>query len=204
MRGQDENRASGSTGGQPDVQPGEPSSSRGTGQGSPGASGGGTSYTQPTIPDNLSDESSRTAPPASQGFYQDILLQCDNLVQGYRKGEKSKASVYVNIQSKLFQALGKDRERSDAAFESFIATIESHDSELEMAARRAATAGARQRSSSPVVSDADGQRSDDEPVSKKPKPDESEYAWVAGGKSKAVPLSESLSKTLVGLGQSGT
>ena len=106
------------------------------------------------------------------------------------KGEKSKVSVYVDIQSKIFQALGKDRERSDAAFESFIATIESHDSELEMAARRAATARVRERSASPPVSDADGQHSDDEPVSKKPKPDKSAYAWVAGRKG------ENLSKTL--------
>ena len=199
MRGaQDESRVIGTAGGQPNVQLGAPgnaeSSSRGADHGSPEA--GGTTLTQLTVEDNPSERSARTAPPANQGFYQDILLQCNDLVEGYRKGEKSKASVYVDIQSKLFQALGKDRERSDAAFESFIATIESHDSELEMAARRAATTRARQRSSSPAVSDADGQCSDDEPVTKKPKPDESAYAWVAGRKGKTVPLSENLSKTL--------
>ena len=89
-----------------------------------------------------------------------------------------------------------DREQSDAAFESFIAAIESHDLELEMAARRAAAAGARQRSASAPILDADGQPSDEEPVVKRTKLDESEYAWVAGKKGKPVPLSENLTKTL--------
>ena len=82
------------------------------------------------------------------------------------------------------------------AFESFIAAIENHDSQLEMAARRATGAGTRQRSASPAVSDTDEQRIGDEPATKKLRVDESEYAWVAEGKEKAVPLSENLSKTL--------
>jgi hypothetical protein len=104
--------------------------------------------------------------------------------------------VYSDIQFKLFEAFGKDRERSDAAFESFIATIESHDSELEMAARRAVTSKARQRSSSPPISNADEEESDAEPISKKSKLDESEFAWMRGRKGKTVPLSEDLAKTL--------
>ena len=65
-----------------------------------------------------------------------------------------------------------------------------------MAARRAAKVGTRQRSSSAPVSDADEQLSDGEPTSKKPKSDESEYAWVAAKKGKPVLLSDNLSKTL--------
>ena len=42
----------------------------------------GNSVTQPTIPDNESDGSARSAPPANQGFYQDVLLQCNTLIEG--------------------------------------------------------------------------------------------------------------------------
>ena len=186
----------------PEVEAVQPEEPRNTGHASQAAVHGsqsdnpGTSVTQPTIPDDLSDGSARTALPPNQGVYQDVLIQCDALIEGYRKGEKSKASVYADIQSKLVNAFGGDRERSDAAFESFIAAIESHDLELEMAARRAAAAGARQRSASAPISDADGQPSDEEPVAKRTKLDESEYAWVAGKKGKSVPLSENLTKTL--------
>jgi hypothetical protein len=53
-------------------------------------------------------------------------------------------------------------------------------------------------STSPLVSDADEQPSDElgEPASKRPKLDESEYAWVAGRKGKLILLLENLSKTL--------
>ena len=144
----------------------------------------------------MSDESAGTAPPPNQGVYQDVLVQCNALVEEYRKGQVSKASVYVDIQSKLSKVLGNDRARTDAAFGLFIATIESHDSEVEMAARRAAAAGPRQRSTSPPVSDADEQQSDGEPTPKKPKFDESAYAWMAETKGKYVSLSENLTKTL--------
>ena len=107
----------------------------------------------------------------------------------------SKATVYVEIQLKRVGALGDNRSRTDAAFESFIATVESHDSEVEMAARRAAVQ-TRQRSTSPLGTDTNGQQSDDEPASKKPKIDESAYAWIAGRKDKHVSLSEGLTKTL--------
>jgi putative sterol carrier protein len=173
------------------------------GPGAPGTSAQGAvpgsqsdDATQPTIPDNLSEGSAGAPPPPNQGVYQDVLVQCNALVERYRKGEVSKATVYVDIQSKLIKAFGNDRDRSDAAFGSFIATIESHDSEVEMAARRAAAAGTRQRSSSPPVSDADEQQSDGEPVSKKPKLDESEYAWMAERKGRPISLSKNLTKTL--------
>ena len=192
-RAQDGSRATGTAA---NAQPEESANAGNSTQGAVHGSQSGTSFTQPTIPDDLSDGSARSAPLPNQGIYQDVLVQCNALIEGYRKGEKSKASVYTDIQSKLAKALGNDREHSDATFEPFIATIESHDPELEMAARRAAATGTRQRSSSPVVSDADGQPSDEEPVTKRPKLNESEYAWVAGKKGKSVTLSENLTKTL--------
>ena len=154
-----------------------------------------TSNTQLTIPDDASDFSPGVAPASSSGIYQDVLVECINLIEEYRKGKVSKATVYVEIQSKLVGALGDNRTTTDAAFESFIATVKSHDSEVEMAARRAAV-NTRQRSASPLGSDTDGQQSDEEPASKKPKVDESAYAWVAGRKDKHVLLSAGLTKTL--------
>jgi hypothetical protein len=127
-----------------------------------------------------------------------VLVDCDSLVKKYRKGEISKAAVYVDIQSKLTKALGDDRARSDAAFGSFIATIESHDSEVGGARNREGLAALNpfQRSPSPPGSDSDGQGSDGEPASKKVKVDESTYAWVASRKDKRTMLRDSLSKTL--------
>jgi hypothetical protein len=127
-----------------------------------------------------------------------VLVDCDSLVKKYRKGEISKAAVYVDIQSKLTKALGDDRARSDAAFGSFIATIESHDSEVRGARNREGLAALNpfQRSPSPPGSDSDGQGSDGEPASKKVKVDESTYAWVASRKDKRTMLRDSLSKTL--------
>ena len=156
-----------------------------------------TSNTQRTIPDDGSDSnfSPGVTPASNSGVYQDVLVECNALIEEYRKGKVSKATVYVEIQSKLVGALGNNRVRTDAAFESFIATVESHDSEVEMAARRAAV-NARQRSASPLGTDADGQQSDEEPASKRPKIDESAYAWIAGRKDKHVSLSEGLTQTL--------
>ena len=87
---------------------------------------------QPTRP-NTSDPagpSMGTHSESGSGVYQDVLVDCNALVEGYRKGEISKAAVYVKIQLKLTKALGDDRARSDAAFRSFIASIESHDAEV--------------------------------------------------------------------------
>jgi hypothetical protein len=149
-----------------------------------------------TLPDDSSNFSPGTSPVSNPGVYQDVLVECNRLIEEYRKGKILKASVYVEIQSKLVGALGDNRARSDAAFGSFIATIESHDSEVEMAARRAAAVDTRKRSSSAPVSDVDEQQSDGEPVSKRPKVDESAYAWVAGRKGKHITLSDGLTKTL--------
>jgi hypothetical protein len=192
----DGTRVTGSTSGQPTIQDEEPSSSARAGVHGSQSDVAGTSVTQPTIPDNISEGSSGVAPPPNQGFHQDVLVQCNTLIEEYRKGEMSKATVYVDIQSKLIKAFPNDRARTDAAFGSFIATIESHDSEVEMAARRAAATGPRQRSTSPSVSVADEEPSDGEPTSKRPKLDESAYAWVAGRKGRPSSLSENLSKTL--------
>jgi hypothetical protein len=156
------------------------------------------SSTQPTGPDVQSRDSARTPSESNSGSYQDILLECNSLVETYRKGEASKASVYADIQSKLLATLGDDRSRSDAAFGSFIATIESLDSEVEAAARRGRLTALNplQRSPSPPVSIPDGHESEDEPASKKIKVDESTYAWVASRKDKHTALRDTLAKTL--------
>ena len=68
----------------------------------------------------------------TQGYIK-MSIDCNSLVEGYCKGEISKAVVYVQLQSKLVRALIDDRARSDAAFGSFIVTIESHDSKVRAA-----------------------------------------------------------------------
>ena len=127
--------------------------------------------TQPTDQDESSN-SARTPSESVTGAYHDILVECNAIVEAYRKGEISKAAAYVEIQFKLVQALGDDRARTDAAFGSFIATIESHDSEVGAAVKKGRAIVPMQRSPSPLVSDSDGNRSDEEPVSKKAKVDE--------------------------------
>ena len=161
------------------------------------------SNTQPSGPNVQSGPSQapRVTPESNTSIYQDILIDCNTLVGKYRKGEISKASAYIDIQSKLSGALGDDRTRSDAAFGSFIATIESHDAEVEAASRRGLRGEPKmvnqlQRSPSPLVSDADEQQSNREPASKKVKVDESVYAWVASRKDKHTILRDNLAKTL--------
>ena len=156
----------------------------------------GSSLTQPTVPDERSNLSSGDTPSSNSDHYRDILVECNSLVEEYRKGETSKATVYVEIQSRLARALGEDRARSDAAFGSFIATIESHDSEIGGATQRGAIFDPRQRSTSLAPSDADERQSDGEPVSKKPRVDESAYAWVSGRRDRHTSLSDNLTKTL--------
>jgi hypothetical protein len=157
-----------------------------------------SSDTQPTGTDVQSGFPARTPSESSSGSYQEVLVDCNSLVEGYRKGEVSKASVYSDIQSKLSKALGNDRGRSDAAFGSFITTIESHDSEVEAATKRGGVSALNslQRSPSPAILISDGHASDGEPASKKVKVDESVYAWVVGRKDKCTVLRDSLSKTL--------
>jgi hypothetical protein len=153
-----------------------------------------------TLPSNSDEQSgpssARISSESNSGIYQEVLIDCNTLVERYRKGEIPKATVYVEIQSKLFKALGDDRARSDAAFGSFIATIESHDSENSAAARRGRANDPTQRSPSPPLSVSDGHQSEEEPSSKKLKVDESAYAWIASRKEKRTILRDSLTKTL--------
>jgi hypothetical protein len=157
-----------------------------------------SSNTQPTGTNVQSGFSAGTPSDSISGEYQDVLVSCNTIVEGYRKGEIPKASAYVDIQSRLAAALGEDRSRSDAAFGSFIATIESHDSEVGAATNRGRIAAHNtlQRSPSPSVSVSDGHRSDSEQAPKRVKVDESVYAWVAGRKDKRTVLRDNLAKTL--------
>ena len=140
--------------------------------------------TQPTDPDVQSSNSARTPSESVTGAYHDILVECNAIVEAYRKGEISKLAAYVEIQFKLVQALGDDRARTDAVFGSFIATIESHDTEVGAAVKKGRAIVPSQRSPSPLISDSDGNRSDEEPASKRTKVDESAYAWVSSRKNK--------------------
>src|ERR1700678_2659729 len=80
----------------------------------------GNSDTQPTVPDGQSTFSPGTTSETSSGINYNVLVNCNALVEGYRKGEVSKASVYFKIQSKLTKVFGDDRARTDAAFGSFM------------------------------------------------------------------------------------
>ena len=153
-----------------------------------------SSETQPTVPDEQSSPSAGNS--SESGFHRDVLIECNSLVEQYRKGEISKATIYVDIQSKLIKALGNDRARTDAAFRSFIATIESHDSEAAAAAKRGRAFNIDQRSPSPVISLPDERDSDEERSSKKIKVDDSAYAWVEARKNKRTSLRDTLTKTL--------
>ena len=172
----------------------ESSSAKDKGAAVPSAAAQSTT-TQPTDQDESSN-SARTPSESVTGAYHDILVECNAIVEAYRKGEISKAAAYVEIQFKLVQALGDDRARTDAAFGSFIATIESHDSEVGAAVKKGRAIVPMQRSPSPLVSDSDGNRSDEEPVSKKAKVDESAFAWVSSRKNKRTVLRDTLAKTL--------
>ena len=156
-----------------------------------------TSTGQPSATQS-SDQNGQSSESSSEAYH-DVLIACNTLVEGYRKGEIPKATAYVEIQSKLVEALGDDRARTDAAFGSFIKTIESHDTEITAAGVRGGQpeVGPMQRTSSPALSYADERESgDDEPSSKRIKVDESVYAWVASRKDKRTVLRESLAKSL--------
>jgi hypothetical protein len=112
------------------------------------------SSTQLTAPDVQSLPFTGIPSESNSGGFQDVLVDCNTLIESYRKGEVTKASVYVDIQSKLTQALGDDRTRTDAAFGSFISTIESHDAEVAAASKRGGVAAhnAMEQSPSPPAS----------------------------------------------------
>ena len=155
-----------------------------------------SSNAQSSDPDGQSGFTARSSSESDSGIYHDVLVECNSLVEAYRKGEISKAAVYVEIQGKLARALNDNRGRSDAAFGSFIATIESHDSEVEAAASKGRAINPLQRPSSPVISISDDLQSDGEPDTKKIKVDESAYAWIANRQFKRTSLRDSLRRTL--------
>ena len=154
------------------------------------------STSQPSDPDGQSRFTARSGSQPDSRVYQDILIDCNALIESYRKGEISKPSVYVEIQSRLARALSDNRERSDAAFGSFIATIKSHDLEIEAAATKGRAVNPLQHSTSPPLSDSDGQHSEGEPSAKRVKVDESAFAWIASRQHKYTILQDSLTKTL--------
>ena len=181
---------------QPPIADNGPIASSSTSRDVTGEHAARSSATQPSDQDEQSGFSAGSVPESNSGVYQDVLIDCNTLVERYRKGEISKATVYVEIQSKLAKALLNDRSRSDAAFGSFIATIESHDSEVGAAASKGKALDPVQRSPSPSLSNPDEPQSDEEPVAKRVKVDESEYAWVASRPDKRTVLRDSLAKTL--------
>ena len=85
--------------------------------------------------------------------------------------------MYSGIQTKLVGALGDDNERIDVAFRSFIATVESHDSETAMALQRGAGEGRERDTAQSPFEDVDNLLSNEERVFKKPKVDESAFVW---------------------------
>src|SRR5271168_2436220 len=111
------------------------------------------------------------------------------------RGKMSKPTVYSKIRAKLASSLEEDTDRIDSAFGSFIATVESHDSETAMAARRGARGGVRHRAQSPF-SNVSEPSSDEEPVTKKSKIDESAFAWTGPESQTNTKLSDNLVRTL--------
>ena len=154
------------------------------------------SDTQPTDADEQSRVTAGSPTESNSEIYQNVLIGCNSLVEQYRKGEITKASAYVDIQSKLAEALENDRARSDAAFGSFIVTIESHDSEVGAAAGKGRAIHPMQRSPSPPISVSEGHQSDKEPFAKRIKVDEPAYAWASSKRDKRTALQDTLSKTL--------
>jgi hypothetical protein len=154
------------------------------------------SDTQPIDADERPPDFARSSTESNSEFYQDVLIRCNALVEQYRKGEIPKALVYVEIQSKLSEVLGNDRARSDAAFGLFIATIKSHDLEVGAAAGKGRVFNPIQRSTSPPLSVSNGDRSDEEPITKRVRVNKSAYAWVSSRQDKHTALRDTLSKTL--------
>src|ERR1700678_4578301 len=53
------------------------------------------SDTQPSYGDNRPSNSASSSSESNSEFYQDVLIRCNSLVERYRNGEISKASVLV-------------------------------------------------------------------------------------------------------------
>ena len=155
---------------------------------------------EPVITDVEAELSPRTSPRSESAVYQDVLIECNTLIENYRKGKATKPAVYSGIQTKLVNALGDDIERIDAAFGSFIATVESHDSETAMALQRGAGEERERDATQSALEDVDNLSSNEERVFKKPKVDESAFAWSGTESSETTTLSHNLLKTLKFLG----
>src|ERR1700678_2150999 len=145
------------------------------------------------------EQTPRSSPIPQSTVYQNVLVNCNALVEEYRKGKMSKPTVYSKIRAKLASSLEEDTDRIDAAFGSFIATVESHDSETAMAARRGTRAGERPGAQSPFMNVSEPP-SDEEPITKKSKVDESAFAWAASETETGIKLSNNLVQTLKLLG----
>src|SRR5271168_5248008 len=155
---------------------------------------------EPVITDVEAELSPRTSPRSESAVYQDVLIECNTLIENYGKGKATKPAVYSGIQTKLVNALGDDIERIDAAFGSFIATVESHDSETAMALQRGAGEERERDATQSALEDVDNLSSNEEQVFKKPKVDESAFAWSGTESSETTTLSHNLLKTLKFLG----
>src|SRR6202522_258052 len=145
------------------------------------------------------EQTPRSSPIPQSTVYQNVLVDCNALVEEYRKGEMSKPTVYSKIRAKLASSLEEDTDRINAAFGSFIATVKSHDSETAMAARRGTRAGERRGAQSPFTNVSEPP-SDEEPITKKSKVDESAFAWAASETETGIKLSNNLVQTLKLLG----
>src|SRR6202522_171948 len=154
---------------------------------------------EPETTNAVPGPSVRASPISQSAVYQNVLVDCNALVEEYRKGKMSKPTVYSKIRAKLASSLEEDADRIDSAFGSFIATVESHDSETAMAARRGARGGVRHRAQSPF-SNVSEPSSDEEPVAKKSKVDESAFAWTGPERQTNTKLSDNLVRTLKLLG----
>ena len=137
-------RSSGNNSSNPAVPDGHGASESAT-QPSTSAAQSSTSYIEPEpeTSNAVPGPSLRASPIPQSAVYQDVLVKCNALVEEYRKEKMSKPTVYSKIRAKLACSLEEDAERINAAFGSFIATVESHDLETAMAARRGTRAGER-------------------------------------------------------------
>jgi hypothetical protein len=81
----------------------------------------------------LGDEGTTSRHPSpfeDHSEYQTVLKACDNFVSDYRRGRISKAGAYGAIQSEIARVLTNEDGKAEAAFGSFIASIESYDTEV--------------------------------------------------------------------------
>src|ERR1700678_202532 len=62
--------------------------------------GSRSSNTQPSGPDEQSDFITGSASSSNAGLYQNVLIECNALVEEYRKGEIPKSTVYVETSGK--------------------------------------------------------------------------------------------------------